>query len=401
MHLITSIVLSVLLQDPKEPPQQPEPARQPEQGITVLTVGKSKIVFYGFLRLDLLYDTDRPNNTQVPSFILSPDVVGGGEKDITIHPRLTRFGFDLDGPSIEALGNAKLTGKLETDFYNLLPGATTITSNSREFIRMRHAWLKLGWESFSILAGQREDVIAPLAPTPNNDLVMWNAGNLADRRPQVRGEYKVSGFTGTAMIGLTGAVDGNDFDANGTLDGESSGIPTLQARFGYEFEGWVEKAKINVGVWGHYAKEDPDTDVLGEDSFTSTAIGLDLTLPIHERVTLKLEVWTGKNLDDVRGGIGQGVSNGEEVKAKGGWLEVAFKATDFWTQTIGVYYDDPDDGDLPASGRDRNFIVALSNRLRFGPVEFGGDILYWKTEFVSGLDDGKDLRFNFFAAYHF
>jgi len=384
---------------PVEPPKQPEPPKA-EQGITVLTVGKSKIVFYGFLRLDILYDTDRPNNVQVPSFILSEDTPPGGENDLSIHPRLTRFGFDLDGPNIEPLGNAKLTGKLEMDFYNLLPSG--ITSNSREFIRMRHAWLKLGWETFSLQIGQRDDVIAPLIPTPNNDLVMWNAGNLADRRPQVRAEYANSGFTVTGMIGLTGAVDGRDLDTNGFLDGESSGLPTLQVRFGYAFEGWVEKAKIAIGAWGHYAKEDPDSDVSGEDSFTSNAFGLDLTLPVHERVTVKLEVWTGKNLDDVRGGIGQGVVAGEEVSASGGWLEVAFKATDWWTPVLGVYLDDPDEDDLAASGApDKNFIVAWANRFRFGPLELGADVLYWNTEFTGSVDDGTDIRLNFFAAFHF
>jgi hypothetical protein len=393
--------------DPKEQPKQPEPPKQAEPpkqepGITLLTAKQLKIVFYGFLRLDILYDTDRPNNVQVPSFILSEDTPPGGENDLSIHPRLTRFGLDLDGPTIEMLGGAKLTGKLEIDFYNLLPGSGVITSNSREFVRMRHAWLKLGWEAFSLQIGQRDDVIAPLVPTPNNDLVMWNAGNLADRRPQVRAEYASSGFTVTGMIGLTGAVDGRDLDSNGFLDGESSGLPTLQARFGYAFEGWVEKAKIAIGAWGHYAKEDPDSDVSGEDSFTSNAFGIDLTLPVHARVTIKLEAWTGKNLDDVRGGIGQGVVAGEEVSAVGGWLEVAFKATDWWTPVLGVYLDDPDEDELPASGApDRNFIVAWANRFQFGPLELGADILYWNTEFTGSVDDGTDIRLNFFAALHF
>jgi hypothetical protein len=395
MDMLTAVAALLLLQgqDKPEPPQEPT---------KVVSIAKSNLTFYGFVRLDLLYDTDRPNNVQVPSFILSKDTPPGGEKDLSIHPRLTRFGFDLDGPVIADLGDAKLTGKMEVDFYNLLPGAGVITSNSREFLRMRHAYLKLAWDQWSVLAGQREDVISPLAPTPNNDLVMWNAGNLADRRPQVRVEFKSGGITATGMIGLTGAVDGRDLDANGFLDGEESGTPTIQFRVGYEMEGFAEKTRIVAGLWAHTATEEPDSAVGGEDSFDSNAFGIDLSLPITDQLLVRLEAWSGKNLDDVRGGIGQGVVAGDEVAARGGWIEIAYKATKSWTPTLGVYMDDPDDDDLAASGApDKNFIIALANRFRFGPMEFGADVLSWETEFTGSVDEGKDLRFNFFAAYHF
>src|SRR5687767_15466012 len=102
MQIVTVVAAMLLLQDPKpEAPQEPT---------KVVSLGKSNLTFYGFLRLDILYDTDRPNNAQVPQFILSKDVPPGGEKDLTIHPRLTRFGFNLDGPVIADLGDAKLTG---------------------------------------------------------------------------------------------------------------------------------------------------------------------------------------------------------------------------------------------------------------------------------------------------
>src|SRR6185503_4385165 len=159
MDILTVVAALMLMQDPK-----PE---APQETTKVVSKAKSAITFYGFVRLDILYDTDRPNNVQVPQFILSKDTPPGGEKDLSMHPRLTRFGMEFDGPVIADLGDAKLTGKMEVDFYNLLPGAGVITSNSREFLRMRHAYLQLAWDNWTVLAGQREDVIAPLAPTPN------------------------------------------------------------------------------------------------------------------------------------------------------------------------------------------------------------------------------------------
>jgi hypothetical protein len=145
----------------------------------------NKIKLYGFLRLDMDFDSQHPNNTQIPFFIISPDVRANGTTngDYSIHPRLTRFGIDYTGPQIAKLGNAKLTGKLETDFEN---GGT----ESRQIIRIRHAYLRLDWKEASLLAGQTWDIVSPLFPSVNSDSLMWNAGNVGDRRPQVRVAYE-------------------------------------------------------------------------------------------------------------------------------------------------------------------------------------------------------------------
>lgn len=410
--LLVTFGMLIGLQEEKKPADPlNEPAKWNE-----LTLGKNaKLTFYGFLRLDVILDDSRPDNSQVIGFVKSEDPAADAalrapknDGDFTMHPRLTRFGIDFDGPTIEPLGNAKITGKLEIDFYNLLPSTVGPTSNSREFVRMRHAWAKLSWEQFSLLAGQREDVIAPIFPIVNGDLVMWGAGNLGDRRPQIRLEGSNGTFTATGMLGLTGADDARDLDANGILDGEDSGLPTVQARLGLAVDGWVEKQKIAGGVWGHWAKEELATPLAGtsEDEFTSWALGFDLTLPILDNVWLKGELWTGQNLDDVRGGIFQGVngSTGKEIDSTGGWVEIGWKAMDWYALTLGASFDDPDDKDLPTSGattgKDLNRIFYLANRFTFGPVEIGADYLYWTTEYVS-VGDGTDHRLNFFLSYKF
>src|SRR5262245_17914956 len=114
-------------------------------------------------------------------------------------PRHQRFGADCSGPRIAALGDTKLSGKLELDFAN---GG----SESRQIIRIRHGYLKMDWDhQVSILAGQTWDVVSPLFPTVNNDTLMWNVGNPGDRRPQFRfasepksgqGQGAVSGAAG-------------------------------------------------------------------------------------------------------------------------------------------------------------------------------------------------------------
>jgi hypothetical protein len=99
-----------------------------------LTVGKSKIKLYGFLRLDAIYDDSCPNNTQIPAFIRSEDPTAPApimsehnSEDFTLQPRLTRFGIDFEGPELSGLGKPEPTGKLEIDFYNMPSSESRLT----------------------------------------------------------------------------------------------------------------------------------------------------------------------------------------------------------------------------------------------------------------------------------
>src|SRR5262249_50309973 len=128
------------------------------------------------------------------------------QSDFAMYPKLTRLGLDFYGPSIAALGDVQTSGKLETDFYN------TATTESREALRIRVAYLQLHWPSFNFYAGQMWDLISPLNPAVNPDTCLWNAGNLGDRRPQARGEWilapmDASKFFVQGMVGQTGAID--------------------------------------------------------------------------------------------------------------------------------------------------------------------------------------------------
>ena len=378
----------------------------------------SKFTLYGFLRIDAQYDTSRMNSTQTPAWVRSEDPtapasIGAPEdsSDFNMHPKLTRLGLDFDGPTVASLGNAKVNGKLETDFYN------ATGTDSRAALRIRHAYMKLQWgDETSILAGQTQDLISPLNPIVNNDFVMWGAGNLGDRRPQVRGEWTPGiGKSGKlilqGMIGDTGAVDGKDLDPAGTtgagyLDGQTSGSPTWQGRVGMRLKNWDEK-DIEFGVWGHMSTDDPDTPINGHASFDSRAIGCDVKVPLlGDTLWVQGELWAGQDLTDVRGGILQGVNTttGDEIESKGGFLEVGAKLNAWLNLYAGYSTDNPDDGDLSAGGvtggRSLNKIVYAAARMNFNPVELGLEWLHWKTEFI-GFDDGTSDRVVAFAAYRF
>ena len=356
-------------------------------------VGKSQLSFYGFVRVDAIYDDSRPNNIQSPSFIQAESPATENEDSFNFHPRLTRFGMNYAGPKIGGTG-PKLSGKIELDFQN---GGR----ESRQVPRMRHGYMNLQWQDSSLLIGQTWDLISPLYPTVNSDTLMWNAGNLGDRRPQIRygkthetahGELSFQGG-----IGLTGAINSQDLDNDGVRDGDDAVLPNLQTRLGYSSDRW------SVGISGHYGQEEVQTPVAGQDQFDSYSASLDYRVALSSRLTLQGELWTGSNLSDFRGGAGQGInlSTGREIDSTGGWVELGLKVSDRYSIYGGVTVDDPDDDDLNPGNIRKNGSAYLVNRWSFGK-EFlvGLDYLRWKTEFL-GLRDGTDNRLNLYFVYNF
>jgi hypothetical protein len=400
------------------PAPSTEPAKTSAKGAEFIkwnevVAGKTRFKLYGALRLDAIYDDSRPNNTQIPAYILSEDPSAPAAvrakpnaSDLTIHPRLTKIGLDFTGPEIAAFGDAKVTGKLEIDFYN------AGLSESREAIRMRHGYLKLGWDQGSLLAGQTSDVISPLTPIVNPDFVLWGAGNVGDRRPQLRGEFAPKVGPGKIIlqgeIGATSADD-NVLNTAGYRVGEASGKPTLQARLAYNYP-VCGKYPLEFGVWGHRSWEnfEAPTGTFGRHEFDSEAIGIDLLAPIYKDIVwFKAEAWQGKNLADIRGGILQGVNQttGREIHARGGWAEIGYKPFNFLSVYAGASTDDPRAKDLPTSGstlgRDLNTIYYAAAHMNFDPIELGLDFLYWRTKYVSPIREGLDNRLQAYIAYKF
>jgi hypothetical protein len=135
--------------------------------------------------------------------------------------------------------------------------------------------------------------------------------------------------------------------------------------------------------------------------FDSSAIGVDVTVPLYlDKLWLK-----GKNLDDIRGGILQGinVTTGREVHSEGGWVELGARPMRWFSLHAGYSMDNPRDTDLPVAGptvgRAENRIFYGAIRGYFDPIEIGLDYLHWTTEYNGGFDDGTDNRFQGFISY--
>jgi hypothetical protein len=398
---------------PEPTPPAPEPVAPAPPGS--LEIAGTQLSFYGFLRLDAIVSDSQLNHPQYSMWAASEAEGDENRGLIDVHPRLTRFGLKVHRDGLPLLSSAVLDGNLEIDFQNRAVGEASGGSESRELPRLRHAFLKLTMGAFSVLAGQTWDLIGPLWPIVNADGMMWNSGNVGDRRPQLRASWEpsIGGASRLQLqvaLGRTGAVDLKDADGNGARDGDASVSPMVQGRLGL----LALADRLDIGVWAEYGQErtasvpnQPQTDppvpvTSGRKRFSCTLVGADLNLKLGP-VTLSGELFWGNNLSDLRGGIGQGLgkASGDEIEARGGWGNVRVAATSWLALGAGAALDDVTEDELVAGDRRRNLAVYGNTELDAGGGFLVGlDYINWRTEYVE-RPDGTANRFDLYALYKF
>ena len=339
---------------------------------------------YGQARLDFLIDDSRMQDVQQPLWVTSePEGPSETDGEFSMHPRLSQLGLNLDEWRFD--GGLKGAGKLEVDFR----GGT----GSAPMLGLRHAYFTLtAGHLFEMLAGQTWDLISPLYPTVNADTMMWNAGNTGDRRPQLRMTVTPTQRDRVAWaIAMTGAVDGQDLDGDGRLDGVASAVPMVQLLYEHRFR-QRRRDPIRIGVWGHVGAE-----ALGDGTqLASYSVGGHLFWPLARRVTLLGEAFWGQNLSDIRGGVGQGVNpvTGKEIHSRGGWLELVVMPAKSVMLATGATADVPYVEDLSPGDRDKNLTFYLSERFRpHRAFELGVEYIRWFTGYHEA-PDGAANRFD-------
>lgn len=403
----------------KTPPAPAAPAAAAPKPVTTRSGFHAHL--YGFARVDMDVNS-RPMfaGPQLPFWVLSPAdprAAGRTNGEYTLHSRLTRLGVDTDGERIRRLGNAKFSGKIEVDFFNVLPDKNSATSNSRAFLRMRHAYGQLTWPHSYLLFGQTWDLISPLYPAANFDVLMWNAGNLGDRRPQLRYVWEPPVGRGRGSVGIAvgdpSAVDAQDLDPDEVTDGEESGRPELQARLALNQPSWVRGQTWELGVWGHNAqfKINRNKAINGHYSWNSDVLGIDGRIPLTRKLLLQGEGWYGKALADVRGGVGQNINTitGQAVHSRGGWAEMLYQWNSVYTLGGGYTVDSPDSNDVtPFTGNNQTSVGRTLNRSYYivnhfspgGGLALGLDWMFFRTKY-RGLSPGSSNRWNLWLQQNF
>ena len=309
------------------------------------------VQFYGFIKLDAAYDTERTSPGNFYQWVES-DSSRQNDDQFNMTANQTRLGFNFTGPTGGAVNT---TGKVEVDFYGYG------VAENKSGLLLRHAYLQFSYpeDDFSILAGQASDVISPLMPSTINYAVGWWVGNPGYRRPQIR---LTKGFdlSNETRLEAIGAVTRTIGDSTSNFDpgdaGEDAGIPTFQARIGLTFPLFGDK-KTAFGVSGHWGKEEYDTDALGHhDDFDSWSLNADLVQPVNDWLAFQGEVFIGENLQTYLAGIGQGinVAESDEISASGGWITANLTPIQDWVFAIGAMMDDVDACDVGIGDRTLN-----------------------------------------------
>ena len=320
-----------------------------------LVTGSLPLSVYGHLRLDGSFDDSRTNYGNTAMWVLPEQVDDDEEFNLTA--RHTRLGLVLNAPKTEGI---KADGRVEVDFY----GKEDEISNN---LRLRHAYFTLGFEdNWRVLAGQTDDVHAPLSAKTLNTCVGWGVGNLGYRRPQIRVEKWFGIDERKLTLQLAAARPYSaDHDKDGADDGEDAGTPDMQARVACKFPGLTAKP-AEVGFGGHWGRR--EVAFAGfEDDYHSWSLALDVSLPLFEKLALQCELWTGEFLDGYRGGIRQGFNftDGEPIESKGGFAQLMYTPSKRWKVFTGVGIDDPEDSTLTGGAkpmRSRNQMVFFNLR---------------------------------------
>lgn len=374
------------------PPMATAPA-QPEKPPVRSKFG---VELYGYIKGDGAWDSARMFNGNFAQWVES-EPASGADSEYNLTARESRLGIDIRGPE---MAGARTSGKVEIDFMG---GGL----ENRPLPMMRHAYLQLEWpeHDISLIAGQTWDVISPLFPLAVNYAPGWWAGNVGYRRPQFRltKGFKLGESTKLTLQGAATRTIG-DINLLGPGDtGEDAGFPTVQARAALTFHGFSGQT-ATVGVSGHYGREEYDTDNIGSRvDLPSWSGSLDLLVPLSAKVTVKGEIFRGRNMDEYLGGIGQGVNPAtlRGITDVGGWASVNFGPWRGWRFGVGYTADDPVNRDLGAGDRSRN--RSLFGNVFFDindAVQLGLELADWQTLYVNKAD-GEAIRVQTALYYRF
>ncbi|MCL1967238.1 MAG: hypothetical protein FWF67_05095 [Fibromonadales bacterium] len=331
---------------------EPAPVAKPVESLST-TIAGTKISLYGRLELNSAYEDGITNG------LWSAYAPKNSNKDAqgrtTLSVARSRFGFNLEGPSKE--DEPTLKGRFEADFAAVGSGSSDFGNfRGSSGFRIRQSWGSVNFKDIglTLLFGQTDDVVNPIDPPSINPSSLNGAGNIGTRRPQIRATQVVGPidiavavmhdriYNYTARMDKDKAdpdrpastdADGNEIPAHkGTDKPVSEGsnppsIPAFQGRVGLKLPAtWAgEKANLAFGVGGLYGKNEA-ANADAKNSYDSPEpaymLGLDLSLPLIDILTLTGEFFSGQNLSRYEGSFSsysRAYSDDGGIKSTGWW----------------------------------------------------------------------------------
>lgn len=389
MRRLSTLFVSLLLAHPVAAQQPAAAAPAPDVHPTV--------EFSGLVLINGFFTNARVNNSDVPQFA-EADTFGVAGTGGTI--RQTRLGAFLTDPQV--LGGT-FTGELDVDFF----GGQEPSSGDRTFplLRVRRAVGTLQWSHAQLLFGQESPLVAERSPRSLASIGFPDfagAGNLWLWTPQARVTVETGYSVRLALQGAVLAPIAGTPQTTFTTQPDSAERtkrPAFEGRLRLSWGPSDDPSEIAVG--GHYSWIKGLDVATGDTILVSKAVTADLRISVGI-VELIGEAYTGQALAGLGGGgIGQNTGlGGVPVRTKGGWGQLNVKAVKHVIVGGGCGLDDPNDADVPATGRLRNFVCAGHADWRPpGPLVFGFEFRHFETRFPSG--DFTANHLNLAAGFRF
>jgi len=362
-----------------------------------------ELQIYGFVKLDAAYDTDQASPGNFVKWIdLDPENPNDSQFSMTANQ--TRVGLWVTGPDDEEK-SLQTKGRIEIDFYG--GGAENKPNPMLRLAYVDLHWRDSGWR---FVAGQTFDIISPLFPYTVNYSVQWWAGNIGYRRPQIQGKKDLAISESSQMqiaAGMTRDIGSTDSVFADVDSGTDAGVPGFQGRLGWKV-GTHRPRPVSFGFSGHWSKESFELNEMGDhEDFNSWSANFDLQVPLGAKINLKTEAYTGANLAQYLGGIGQGVNleRNREIGDTGGWIGLDLGPYRRLTHHIGATASDVDDDDIDQGDRTFNGSIFWNGFYEMNKhLSFALELSYWRTDYKmpeTGPDRANDFRTQFAVIYRF
>jgi len=347
----------------------------------VESASKYRIRMSGIVLFNLFGNSGAVDNQDVPTWAKWPDS-GAASGSIGGTMRQSILGFEAFGPDL--LG-ARTSANLNFDFGGGFPAVYNGVDSG--LVRLRTAAVRLDWTNTSLIAGQDQLFLAPLAPTSFASLIvppLSYSGDLWIWAPQLRVEHRFN-LSGDSKIIVQGALmdpltgrppDDMNYVWYRTADaGEQSRQPAYAGRVAYSSSMFGQT--FSLGAGGYYSRQNWGF----QRTVNSWAGTLDVNLPLGQRFALSAAGYRGAAIGGLGAALGRSVIyNGpladpatevQGLNSVGGWAQLKFRATPKLEFNGALGQDSPYASDIRYFG-DLAFSYApaffTTNRSVFGNV---------------------------------
>lgn len=298
----------------------------------VESASKYRVRLSGIVLLNLFANSGAVDSIDLPKLAYAiPPAYTEGSFGATL--RQSQIGFEVFGPHV---AGARTRADLQLDLAGgSLPAPNAVNAG---LLRLRTATMHLDWANTSIVAGQDGLFFSPNSPTSFASLAipaLSYAGNLWGWTPQVRVEHRVALGEESSMVFQGGILDPltGEIPAYAAYrqpgPGEASRQPAFATRAAWTHSLFGQP--LRVGLGGFFSRQS-----YGYERNVDAWAGLaDFELPLSRQFSLSGELYRGKALGGLYGGIGRSVLFSDNpssasttvrgLNAVGGWAQLKYQ----------------------------------------------------------------------------